>query len=328
MAAAKLSAAFSVNCWPICATPRLFSRTASGSKRPAALATPSARQTRPKRAVLLILMIRKAHSNCGRTGAKLSGQTYPGRTHSVYASRCRESSIPRGRGASDVVRFNSGTGSTHRVKTGLALTSRTPIVYGWEGSTMLSLTFTLAEPENFALWEKLVLAALIIASAALFWRRFGVVLDRILKSKKDPGCHLGNLGRRVWDFVSEVMLQSKVIRQRPLPGLAHALVFWGFCAFALVTLNHVAAAFGAGFLSPSGTFGRFYFYFAAVFALACAAGILGLFIRRFFVRPRWLGGKLSYESGVIAFLIFALMVTYLAAFFTINDAPAARILWW
>jgi len=193
---------------------------------------------------------------------------------------------------------------------------------------MLSLPFTLADPETFALWERILLAALIIASAALFWRRFGVVLRRVLQSKKDPGFHLGNLGRRVWDFVSEVMLQSKVIRQRPLPGLAHAFVFWGFCAFGLVTLNHVAAAFGAGFLSPSGLFGRFYFYFAAAFALACGLGILGLFIRRFFVRPRWLGQKLSYESGFIAFLIFALMVTYLAAFFTTNDSPSTRALWW
>ena len=31
------------------------------------------------------------------------------------------------------------------------------------------------------------------------------------------------------------MLQGKVIRERPLPGLAHAFVFWGFCAFALIT---------------------------------------------------------------------------------------------
>ena len=82
---------------------------------------------------------------------------------------------------------------------------------------MISLPFTLAEPENFALWEKLLLAALILASALLFWRRFGVVLDRILKSKKDPGFHLGNVGRRVWRFVSEVLLQSKVIQQRPFP---------------------------------------------------------------------------------------------------------------
>jgi len=193
---------------------------------------------------------------------------------------------------------------------------------------MILFSFTLAEPQHFSIAEKLLLAVLIVTSGALFWRRFGRVVDRILRSKKDPGFHLGNIGRRVWEFFSEVLCQSKVIRQRPLPGLAHAFVFWGFCAFALVTLNHIAVGFGIGFLAPDGVFGRFYFSFAAVFALACAVGILGLFVRRFLVRPRWLGDKVSYESGVIAFLIFALMATYLAAFFTTDDAPAARVLWW
>jgi Fe-S oxidoreductase len=193
---------------------------------------------------------------------------------------------------------------------------------------MIPSSFTLAEPQYFSIAEKLLLAVLTIASGALFWRRFGPILDRILRSKKDPGFHLAPLGRRVWEFFSEVLCQSRVIRQRPLPGLAHAFVFWGFCAFALVTLNHIAVGFGIGFLAPDGIFGRFYFSFAAVFALACAVGILGLFVRRFFVRPRWLGDKVSYESGFIAFLIFALMATYLAAFFTTDDAPAARALWW
>ena len=75
-----------------------------------------------------------------------------------------------------------------------------------------------------------------------------------------------------------------------LPGIAHALVFWAFCAFALVTLNHCAGGFRR-WLSRSRqvAFGRLYFYFAAAFALACAVGILGLFVRRFLVRPKWLG---------------------------------------
>ena len=77
-----------------------------------------------------------------------------------------------------------------------------------------------------------------------------------------------------------------------------------------------------------GLIGRFYFYFAAAFAIACAVGIFGLFVRRFFVRPRWLGNKVSYESGVIALLIFLLMVTYLASFAVSDTSPAARILWW
>jgi Fe-S oxidoreductase len=187
---------------------------------------------------------------------------------------------------------------------------------------------TLAEPQSFALWEKLLFLALIVLSFALFWRRFGPILNRILASKKDVHFHLAPIGRRIWDFFWEVLSQAKVIRQRPLPGIAHAFVFWGFCAFALVTLNHAAVGFGFGFLNPAGTIGRFYFYFAATFAVACAVSILGLFVRRFFVRPRWLGEKLSYESGVIAFLIFALMVTYLAAFFATDASASARALWW
>ena len=190
------------------------------------------------------------------------------------------------------------------------------------------LSATLAEPQSFSPWEKLLLVALIIASGVLFWRRFGPILKRILQSKKDPNFHLAPIGKRVWDFFWEVLCQAKVIRERPLPGLAHAFVFWGFCAFALVTLNHLAVGLGFGFLDPQGLIGRFYFYVAAAFAIACAVGIFGLFVRRFFVRPRWLGTKVSYESGVIALLIFLLMVTYLASFAVTDSSPAARVLWW
>lgn len=187
---------------------------------------------------------------------------------------------------------------------------------------------TPAEPQHFSSTEQLLFAVLAVASVYLFWRRLGPILRNILRSKKDRDFRLFPIARRIRDVVWEVLLQGKVIRQRPFAGLAHALVFWAFCAFALVTLNHCATLFGLGFLDPADPIGRFYFYFAAVFALACAIGILGLFIRRFFIRPKWLGDDLSWESGFIAFLIFALMVTYLAAFFVADNSPAARFLWW
>ena len=193
---------------------------------------------------------------------------------------------------------------------------------------MIPLPPTLAEPQHFSLLEKLLFAGLAIASAYGFWRRFGLVLLKILQSKKDPSFHLFPIGKRVWDFVWEVLCQAKVIRERPLPGLAHAFVFWAFCAFALVTLNHCAVGLGIGFLNPAGTIGRFYYYFAAAFALACAVSILGLFVRRFLIRPKWLGESLSYQSGVIALLIFVLMATYLASFFVADASPSARTLWW
>src|SRR5258708_415966 len=155
--------------------------------------------------------------------------------------------------------------------------------------------------------------------------RFGKVWRNIRASKNDPDFTIKPLARRVRDFVWEVLLQGKVIRQRPLPGLAHALVFWGFCAFALITINHFAQGANFGLLRRDAFPGKAYFWLAAIFAIGVAIGITGLFVRRFFVRPRWLG-KVSPESGLIAFLIFLLMATYLATFE--RNWEESRILWW
>lgn len=194
--------------------------------------------------------------------------------------------------------------------------------------TALSIFPTMAEPESFSTIEKILFLALAVASGWGFWRRFNLVLQRILHSRPDPDFKLTQIGKRIWDFFWEVLCQAKVIRERPLPGLAHAFVFWTFCAFALVTLNHCASAIGLGFLSPTGAFGQFYFDLAGLFALACSASILYLFIRRFLIRPKWLGKQLSWESGVIALLIFLLMASYLASFFVASSSPATRFLWW
>src|ERR1700690_1951689 len=168
---------------------------------------------------------------------------------------------------------------------------------------------------TFSLAEVLTFLGLLAASVVSFCLRFGPVVKKIRQAKPDADFRLSPMGKRVRDFVWEVLLQGKVIRERFWPGLAHAFVFWGFCAFALVTINHLATALGFPFLFVTGSFGRFYFAFAAAFALCVAVAIAGLFIRRFIVRTKWLG-DLSPESGTIALLIFVLMITYLAAYAT------------
>ena len=178
---------------------------------------------------------------------------------------------------------------------------------------------------HFSLLEQVVFIILVIGSAYLFWMRFGKVLHNIRNSKDDPEFSLQPAGRRVRDFIWEVLLQAKVIRQRPLPGVAHALVFWGFCAFALISITHFAEGLNLTVLNRDSWPGKFYFWFAAVFAIGVAVGITGLAFRRFVVRPRWLG-KLSYESGLIAFLIFLLMVSYLATF--LSGWAESKTLWW
>src|SRR5690242_17440328 len=195
-------------------------------------------------------------------------------------------------------------------------------------SHMLALRLRYAEPPTFSVFEMVLLAVLIVAALIGFFARFDRVLRNIFTARKDPDFRIAPVGKRIWDFFWEVLCQAKVIKERPLPGLAHAFVFWGFLAFALVSANHFASGFRLGFLDSDGWVGGFYFWFAAIFALLVAVGIAGLFIRRFFVRPVWLGRKVSIESGIIAFLIFALMVTYLGGFFVSPSSAAARVLWW
>ncbi len=173
---------------------------------------------------------------------------------------------------------------------------------------------------------KLIFAVFLVASLGGFFWRLLPILRRIRDSKPEPGFALNHLPRRGWIFFWEVLLQSKVIAQRPLPGIAHALVFWGFLAFGLVTLDHAARGFGLGFLSHEAGLSRVYFAFAALFGLGTAVGIAGLFVRRFLVRPRWLGAKVSVESGFIAGLIFVLMVTYLVDWWQGGEAGAVN--WW
>lgn len=171
--------------------------------------------------------------------------------------------------------------------------------------------------------ETAVLAALAALAAAAFRRRARPVWRAIRRSRAEAGYRLHPAGPRLRALIWEVLFQAKVIRERPWAGLAHAMVFWGFCAFALVTIDHFCSALGLEILPPESVYRRL----AALFAAAVAASITGLAVRRFLVRPRWLGPP-SPESGLIAFLIFALMATYLAAPLLAASPAAARLNWW
>src|SRR3954447_5568812 len=175
--------------------------------------------------------------------------------------------------------------------------------------------------------ERALVIVMLLTSAALFWWRFRKVVAIIQGSRPTTDFDVNPLGPRIRRFVWEVMLQGKVIEQRPLPGLAHAFVYWGFLAFAPITLNHLLTPFGLRFLTTDSTFGGFYIGFVAVWAVVVAVSILGLFFRRFLVRPKWLG-KTSPESGIIAMLILTLMLTYLGGVLFGDESPVGQAIWW
>jgi Fe-S oxidoreductase len=174
------------------------------------------------------------------------------------------------------------------------------------------------------------IAVLVLAgglSLYLFLARLWKILFQIGHARAEPGYFFDHIGSRIGTFVWEVALQAKVIRGRPAVGLAHALVFWGFCAFAVVTLNHFAGGFGMPFLDRDSLSGSTYYWFAFFWAVFVAVAIAGLTFRRFVVRPKWLE-PISYESGLIAFLIFTLMATFAATAWIDEDTAMGRANWW
>ncbi len=165
-----------------------------------------------------------------------------------------------------------------------------------------------------------------LASVAYFVK---IVLTRLagMSAAKDKNLRFDNVGRRLWTVFAEVMLQTRVIRERPLAGILHALVMWGFFAFAWVSIQHFRHGFaGLEHATPDVSW---YGWFAAIWSVAVLVGILGLTYRRFIVRPAALGDHLSVTSGIVAVLIVVLMVTYLGGWGWLEIPSLAwKANWW
>jgi Fe-S oxidoreductase len=127
-------------------------------------------------------------------------------------------------------------------------------------------------------------------------------------------------------FVREVVFQSKVIAEKPAVGVAHALVFWGFVAFA----GYSGAQFLKGLHLVDVTRTTLFHLYAlalAPFAVGVLGGILFLLVRRVVLRPEALG-PLSGESVLIGCFIATLMITFLLDFRLAEGTLAASVNWW
>ncbi len=136
-----------------------------------------------------------------------------------------------------------------------------------------------------------------------------------------------NPGFRIGRFLTDVVAQRRTIRERPVAGVAHALVFWGFVAFGLFTATEFLQGLGIADFTQTEWFDA-YRVILTPFAFAVLAGILYLLVRRVFVRPVGLGDHVSIESVVIALFIATLMVTFLLAWRLDDASFAGRVNWW
>ncbi len=154
----------------------------------------------------------------------------------------------------------------------------------------------------------MVLAVLLVAAGGLFARRT-LLLARIVASGR-PVDRSGDIGSRVAREASQVLGQRKLF-QRAVPGIMHALIFWGFLVLLTTIVEAMGQAIDLDFAIPwigrTGWLGLLQDVFAGgvLVGLALAVGI------RLGQRPERFVGSHRRDAYRILGLIFWIIVTLL-----------------
>jgi Fe-S oxidoreductase len=163
---------------------------------------------------------------------------------------------------------------------------------------------------ELTVWERVLLACLLIGTIGMFARDFSGKL-RLIRAGKPDRVRCDRIGERLRRVLKEVLLQSRVVGGRPVVGVLHAAVFFGFLLFGFETVDHFLEGFGLSFLGPVlGAGAPAFKAVLAVLAVFVSLAILGLALRRF-VLVKISPDPKSYSSGVVALFILLLMLTYL-----------------
>ena len=173
--------------------------------------------------------------------------------------------------------------------------------------------------------EKLILAALVLATAVAFFipvvRRVRIVLAGA------PEDRFGDLWTRFRHALAKVLGQRCTLRRsRLFTGLFHAGIFYGALAFDTLTVNHTLEGFIGGFdLFGRSGFGLVFSFVIDVAAISVMAGVLFLAFRRFVLRPRAYASTPG-DSALIYLLITLATATFLyhEGFAIAHDPGTAR----
>ena len=180
----------------------------------------------------------------------------------------------------------------------------------------------------FNIIEQILLSALLLAAISSFtfelFKRYKIVM------KGTGSFSFDNLPKRLYRVLVEFVLQKKVLSQRFWPGLMHALVFWGFMFFSIITIDHFVIGYNTHLFSHTFKY-NYAQFFGIPWAIFVTIGILSLAYRRFIIRPKYLGDKISYTSGFVALFITLLMLTYVIDILYAELHPtslAIKLNWW
>ena len=158
---------------------------------------------------------------------------------------------------------------------------------------------------------KPILVALALAGAFSYFAMKANLLVGLLRGVSRSGPAIDRIPERLWAFFVEVLWQRSVRRHKPIVGIAHTGIFWGFVLITIGTLEMMVEGLfhGAslGWISQEGY--GWYLFVADLCILSVLAGVGFGFVRRFVNTPKYLTNGI--DAKLILLFTAVLMLSLL-----------------
>ena len=167
--------------------------------------------------------------------------------------------------------------------------------------------------DTYIVVKSIGMAVAIIVAFGLFFMRVKYLFGLLKAAEGKIPFHLDRIAERLKVIITDVLGQSNV-RRKPLPGLAHMLIFFGFLAIQPHSLelmiNGVIPGFDIARWIP-GLYGV-YLFVADILAFLVIFGLVYALYRRLVTKPKYL------TDGLDARLIILFTFVIVASFHFIN----------
>lgn len=161
---------------------------------------------------------------------------------------------------------------------------------------------------------QLILFILVFGTGVYLFAAAVFARYRFLTLAKPDKARFGRSRERIWSFITNVLLQKKVIAEPS--GLGHLFIFWGFLVLVFGDLDFIVFHL-SGWHFPWATM-AWYAFMQEMFSLLVIVAIVVAGVRRYALRP--MRTEVSFEAGFILCLIALIVITY----FVVTGADIAQ----
>ncbi|GEO27003.1 hypothetical protein AAC03nite_27880 [Alicyclobacillus acidoterrestris] len=154
---------------------------------------------------------------------------------------------------------------------------------------------------------QLILFILVFGTGVFLFATAVVDRYKFLRVAQADNARTGRHEARIWSFITNVLLQKKVIAEPS--GIGHLFIFWGFLVLVFGDLDFLVYHVSGWHFPWAGM--AWYLFMQEMFSLFVIAAIIVAAFRRYIIRP--MRTEPTLEAGLILGLITLLVVTYFVA---------------